>query len=182
MNTGVISMRYAKALLAYSIELGIEESVYKNMIQLQHTLQTIRHFSVVLQDPMLTLDEKVALVCEAVNEPSSVFEKFARLVIKEERGELLVFIAHAFISLYRREKGILAVKFTTSKPIDDNLKMKISRMVAGNYGSVELHNVVEPSIIGGFVYETDSIRLDTSVARQLRDIRTQLVKQNRKLV
>ena len=38
MNTGVISMRYAKALLAYAKEQGVEDAIYSNMLQLMLTL------------------------------------------------------------------------------------------------------------------------------------------------
>ena len=55
-------------------------------------------------------------------------------------------------------------------------------MLSGDHDSVELNNVVDPSIIGGFILEADSKRLDASVGSQLREIRKQLVKQNRKLV
>ena len=39
MNTGVVSMRYAKALLFYAKEQGVEDAIYGNMLQLLHTLQ-----------------------------------------------------------------------------------------------------------------------------------------------
>ena len=67
-------------------------------------------------------------------------------------------------------------------PADDALNGKITAMLAGDHDSVELNNVVDPSIIGGFILEADSKRLDASVGSQLREIRKQLVKQNRKLV
>ena len=48
--------------------------------------------------------------------------------------------------------------------------------------AVELEAVVDPSIIGGFVCEADSRRLDASVSSRLREARKLLVEQNRKLV
>jgi F0F1-type ATP synthase delta subunit len=38
MNTGVVSMRYAKALFAYAKEQGVEDAIYRNMLQLMATL------------------------------------------------------------------------------------------------------------------------------------------------
>ena len=94
---------------------------------------------------------------------------------------MLIFIAHSYITLYRKEKNIVAVTLTTAVTADDALKEKVASMV-GHGAEVEMLNVVDPSIIGGFICETDSRRLDASVKRQLRDINEQLIKQNRKLV
>ena len=69
----------------------------------------------------------------------------------------------------------------TLTDINDALKEKVASMV-GNGAEVEMLNVVDPSIIGGFICETDSRRLDASVKRRLRDINEHLIKQNRKLV
>lgn len=174
-------MRYAKAMLAFALENGEENAIYNMMLQLRHTFQKVKQLPVVLQNPSLSQKERVGLICDAVN-ASPLFERFARLVVKEEREELLLFIAHAYIMLYRKEKKILAVDFTTAVPADDALNGKITAMLAGDHDSVELNNVVDPSIIGGFILEADSKRLDASVGSQLREIRKQLVKQNRKLV
>ena len=48
--------------------------------------------------------------------------------------------------------------------------------------NVELNNVVDPSVIDGFVYEANSVRVDASVRGELHNIRKKLVEQNRKLV
>lgn len=182
MNVGVISTRYAKAMLAYSMEHGAEDAIYANMLQLMYTLHEIRELPTVLQDPMLSVEDRVALICDAVEDPSPVFVALARLVVSEEREELLIFIAHAFVSLYRKEKGILSVELTTATPIDNELEQKFKEMLSDGYSTVELENIVDKSIIGGFVCEVASRRLDASVAGQIRDIRKHLVKQNRKLV
>ena len=181
MNIGVISMRYAKALLVYAMEQNAEDAIYKNMLQLRYTLQKVKHLPVVLQNPNLSHNERVALICDAVDS-SPLFERFARLIVKEEREEILIFIAHAYIMLYRKEKKILAVKLTTAVPVDDAYNERITALFGEGYDSVELNNIVDSSIVGGFLLEADSKRLDSSVMSRLREIRKQLVKQNRKLV
>ena len=181
MNIGIISTRYAKAMLAFAMEHGAESEIYGNMQQLCNTFQVVRQLPVVLCNPSLSQDERVALICDAVD-ASPLFRCFAQLVVKEGREEMLPFIAHSYIMLYREAKKIFAVDLTTAVPVDDALKEKVSAMFGEDYNEVELSNIVEPSIIGGFIIEADSKRLDASVMRQLSDIRKQLVKQNRKIV
>ena len=119
MNVGTISMRYARALLLYATEQGAEDVIYKNMSQLVHTLDYVRELPVLLHAPVLTAEERVKIICEAVG-GDEVFEQFARLVVKEGREEFLFFIAHSYMTLYRRAKGILSVAFTTAKPVSGN--------------------------------------------------------------
>lgn len=182
MNTGVISMRYAKALLEYAVEQGDEDAVYTDMKQLMHTLQTVKELPVMLRDPMLPMNRREELLC-SVAENSSSFRRFAHLVVKEERVELLLFMAHSYISLYRKKKGILAATLTTAVPVTDSFKEELANRIKGEgIVAVELEAVVDPSIIGGFVCEADSRRLDASVSSRLREARKLLVEQNRKLV
>ncbi len=182
MNTGTISMRYARALLAYAKEQNVEDAIYGNMLQLLHTLVTIRELPVLLRAPALSKRERVKLICSAV-ESSPVFENFARLVVKKEREPLLPFIAHCYISIYRSCKNIKAVELTTAVTAGEELKKKITAFMSQNGTvNVELSCKEDPSIIGGFICETESKRLDASILGSLNRIRKQLIKENRKLV
>lgn len=181
MNTGIVSMRYAKALFAYAKEQGVEDAIYGNMLQLIATLQQVKELASMLAAPSLSKEERVKLLCSAV-ESSPVYENFIRFVVEEEREQLLIFIAHCYLSLYRKEKGIVAVRFTTAVPVSEDFCDRVMAEFAPDGVTVELQNVVDEDVIGGFVYETESHRLDASIRRQLRDVETEFVKQNRKLV
>ena len=175
-------MRYARALLAFATEQGVEDAIYKNMSQLVHTLDNVKELLVLLRAPVLTPDERVKIICSAVDE-NDTFEQFARLVVKEEREELLLFIAHCYMTLYRKAKGVLSVSFTTAKPITDTFLAKVEKLIEQSSGAkVELNNVVDQSIVDGFIYEANSVRLDASVRGVLNDVRKKLVEPNRKLV
>ena len=174
-------MRYAKALFAYAKQQGVEDAIYRNMLQLMATLQQVKELGNMLAAPTLSKDERVRLLCSAVDS-SPVYENFVRLVIDEEREPLLIFIAHCYVSLYRKEKNIVAVRFTTAEPASQALRDKVAAAFVADGATVELQNVVDEGIVGGFIYETETHRLDASIRRQLRDIETEFVKHNRKLV
>jgi F-type H+-transporting ATPase subunit delta len=181
MNTGVVSMRYAKALFAYAKEQGVEDAIYRNMLQLMATLQQVKELAAMLAAPTLSKDERVRLLCSAVDS-SAVYEDFMRLVVDEERESLLIFIAHCYVSLYRKAKNIVAVCITTAEPLGEEFCDRVGAAFAPEGATVELQNVVDGDIVGGFIYETETHRLDASIRRQLRDIETEFIKQNRKLV
>lgn len=182
MSVGTISMRYARALLSYAGEQGAGEAIYRNMLQLLYTLMKIKELPVLLRAPSLPKKERVKIICSAV-ENNPVFERFATLIVDEEREELLMFIAHGYISLYRAQNKILAVELTTAHEADTLLKEKIIGLMSnGGEYKVELQCSVDSSIIGGFICEANSTRLDASVARSLDNIRKKIVEENKKLV
>ena len=182
MNTGVISARYAKALLCYAKESGAEESVYYNMRQLIHALNSVRELRAALRNPRLSLDERVGLLCAAV-EPSVVFRDFAALVLGHGREDMLLFIAHAYIAQYRKDKGIYAAKFVTASPVSESFRQQVLEIIEERlHADVELECATDASLVGGFVIEANCVRLDSSVKGKLAGIRKSLVKQNRKLV
>lgn len=174
-------MRYAKALFAYAKEQGVEDAIYRNMLQLMATLQQVKELAAMLAAPTLSKDERVRLLCSAVDS-SPVYEDFMRLVVGEERESLLIFIAHCYVSLYRKAKNIVAVRITTAEPLGEEFCDRVGAAFAPEGATVELQNVVDEGVVGGFIYETETHRLDASIRRQLRDIETEFVKQNRKLV
>lgn len=174
-------MRYAKALFAYAKEQGVEDAIYRNMLQLMATLQQVKELAAMLAAPTLSKDERVRLLCSAVDS-SAVYEDFMRLVVDEERESLLIFIAHCYVSLYRKAKNIVAVRITTAEHLGEEFCDRVGAAFAPEGATVELQNIVDEEVVGGFIYETETHRLDASIRRQLRDIETEFIKQNRKLV
>ena len=183
MNVGTISKRYAEALYEYAKEQNAEDAVYRNMQQLSEVLRNLKNLPAVFCNPSLSLVERVQLICELVGEPSPVFNRFALLVAKASREEYLLYMAYAYMDIYRADKRIVPVKITTAVPLDKKLQEKIERILekSGNV-SVEMKNVVDESLVGGFICEADNTRFDASVKKQLAEIKKQLVKTNRKIV
>ena len=77
------------------------------------------------------------------------------------------------------------VSLTTAVPFSDNeIKQKIAEILPKELESyrLELHNNVDSSIIGGFIFDIEGTRLDASVSSQLKTIRHQFIEKNRRIV
>lgn len=184
MSLGVVSVRYARALLEYSVEQHVEDVMYENMHHLLSAFMQNREFVLVLQDPTLSVKEKVELLCSAVGSPIDEYRRFSDMLIRKGREEYIRFVAHAYIMLYRKIKNIIPVKLTTAYEPDSHLLQSIVELVKGDSQqvSVELDNVIDSSIIGGFVIDADSLRLDASVKGELNRIERSLVDDSRRLI
>ena len=183
MNTGTISKRYAEALYEYAKELKAESAVYENMLQLKYVLRNLKELPVLLRNPLLTLAEKENIICSAVEKLSPAFTRFVSLVAKNSREDYMLYMAYAYIGIYRADKNIIAAKITTATPLSQTVQEKIKNIMAKREAAeVEIKNVVDETLIGGFICEVDNKRLDASVRKQLEVIEKQLVITNRKIV
>lgn len=186
MEVGIISMRYAKALIAYAEEKRAEDRLYKEMATLAHSFQTVKGFTAVLDNPVVTTEEKFGLICTAANgeqKPSEEFVRFARLVLKERRETYLHFMSLMYIDLYRKRKHIGVGKLISAVPVNKVTEERIRETAAHIlHARMELETVIDPSIGGGFIFDINDYRLDASIATQLKKVRQQFIDKNRRIV
>ena len=86
MDIGVISVRYARALLKSATDAKIEDAVYTEMQQLAKSYIEVPQLRFTIDNPMLSKDKKEALLLIAVGTKASDLTKaFIQLVLKEDR-------------------------------------------------------------------------------------------------
>ena len=178
MDIGVISVRYARALLKSATEAKIEDAVYTEMQQLAKSYVEVPQLRFTIDNPMLSKDKKEALLLTAVGEkPSDLTKTFIQLVLKEDRERVMQFIANSYVTLYRQQKNVIRGRLITAAAVSPATEQKMRQMVEGKTnGTVEFESEVDPDIIGGFILEYDTYRMDASVKTKLNSILTQLSK------
>ncbi|MDO5446594.1 MAG: F0F1 ATP synthase subunit delta [Prevotellaceae bacterium] len=176
MDLGLISVRYARALLKCSLEQKVEDAVYDDMLTLSKSFASVPQLSVAIANPMMQREEKAQLIETAMGgNPNELSKKFVTLVLSKERVKHLMFMASSYITLYRKHKNITSGKLTTATPVSQQTEAKMKQMVESKTnGTVEFETVVDPEIIGGFILEYDTYRMDSSVQNALRTISAQL--------
>ena len=164
MNTGVVSRRYAKALLDFAMDRGNEDKIYEEVKTLA------RHFANV-PDLRRTIDNPVVTM-----------KRFLLLVLNGKREKFLQFMTWSYIDLYRERKHILMGKLTTAIEAPELVK-KLEKIASKKTNSkIEITSKVDPSIIGGYIMEIDGYRLDASVDYQLKKVKRQFIEKNRRIV
>ena len=176
MDLGLISVRYARALLKAGIEAKEADMVYADMQTLAGSYASTPALRVTIDNPMLSKKQKADLLQTAAGgAPCGLTKRFLELVLKEDRESIMQFIANSFITLYRKHNNLISAKLTTACALDSKTEAKFRQMVEERTnGKVEFNTDVNPGIIGGFVLEYDTYRMDASVKRQLNTILSQL--------
>jgi len=178
MDIGVISVRYARALLKSATDAGIEEAVYTEMQTLAKSYVEVPQLRFTIDNPMLSKDKKEALLTTAVgNKPSALTKTFIQLVLKEDRESVMQFIANSYVTLYRQQKNVIRGRLITAAAVSAATEQKMRQMVESKTnGTVEFETEVNPDIIGGFILEYDTYRMDASVKTKLNSILNTLKK------
>jgi len=186
MDIGTISMRYAKALIAYAQEEGTEDALYQEVKTLSRSLGRFPQLRESLDNPILKAKDKLELITIAAvgdGEPSAVFVRFINLVIKQHREIYLQFMCLTYIHFYYQLKHIAVGTLITAVPVDDETKGRIKEIAAlAVHAEMKLQTLVDPAIGGGFVFDINDYRLDASIATQLKRVKQQFIDKNKRIV
>ena len=178
MDIGVISVRYARALLKSATDAKAEDAVYTEMQQLIKSYAEVPQLRPAIDNPMLSKAEKETLLLTAAGKkPSPLVKAFIALVLKEDRESVMLFIAHSYVTLYRQQKNVIRGRLITATAVTPATEQKMRKMVESKTnGTVEFETEVNPDIIGGFILEYDTYRMDASVKSKLNSILNTLKK------
>ena len=176
MDLGLISVRYSRALLKASMEAKLEDKVYQEMETLSESYIKVPELKFTIDNPMLSNEKKEKLLITASGEKLCDLTKtFFKLVLKEDRESIMQFIANSYLTLYRRQKKLIRAKLLTVVPVTPVIEQKLRKLVESRTnGTVEFESEIDSNIIGGFILEYDTYKLDLSVKSKLNSILSQL--------
>lgn len=108
MDIGVISVRYARALLKSAVQTKCDDQVYTDMATLAKSFVDVPQLRTTINNPTIPQESKRQLLITACGPAvTPLTERFVDLVLKEGRESFMVFIASSYITLYRKQKNII---------------------------------------------------------------------------
>lgn len=169
--------RYAQALLELATEQQQEAAVEKNMLHIHQIIDDTNDFRVFLKSPLIKEDKKKEIVDAIFGK--SVAEltlNFLHLIIENHREAELKSICSAYVDLYKKQQNILVAELTSATALDDTTRNTlVDKIKTIHNGEIELIESVDEELMGGFVLRIDDRQLDATIARQLRDLRKELI-------
>ena len=169
------ALRYAKAILNFSVEQQKEVQVNNDMQLIAETIEQSKDLQLLLSSPILKSDIKKATLKEIFGDKiSTISYKAIDLLIENKRLNILEIVAKKYKVLFDELKGIQLAKVTTAIPLTDVLKKQVLAKVKELTGKeATLQNIVNTDIIGGFILRVGDIQYDASVANKLQVLKRQ---------
>ncbi|PDH47456.1 MAG: ATP synthase F1 subunit delta, partial [Bacteroidetes bacterium MED-G13] len=120
------------------------------------------------------IDKKKAIL-SLIEKNNSITEKLLDLLIHNKRVAIISDISSSFIQLYNKHNNIKEAVVITASPINKNLENQIlSQIKIPEAKSITLTNLVDSSIIGGFIIQYDGKEYNASIKQNLKNLKTEL--------
>lgn len=168
--------RYAKAFLEMSNQKGTTSQAQKDMETVFQTISNTIDLRLFLENPIVTDKAKYDALVEIFSQVSGDTKNLFQLLMQNKRMPLLLEVATQFEKLYNRQEEKEVAQVTTAVAMDEVLEKEILNKAKELSSSiVAVENIVDPSIIGGFIIRVGDQQIDASLASKLNHLRNTFV-------
>ena len=169
------AIRYAKAIYDVANEENSVNEVYKDMSLIKELYGSSIDFKNLLSNSQINYQDKKRAILSLTEKDNALTEKLIELLIHNKRITIIGDIAISFIQLYNEQNNIKEATVITASPINKELESEIlSKINTSNVKSVNLTNIVDPNIIGGFIIRFDGKEYNASVKQNLNNLKKEL--------
>ena len=166
------AIRYAKAVLSLATDKKATDSVNKDMKQIVKTIGESDDLREMLQNPLVRSSVKKSVLNQVFKNTNAITGNLVNTLIANKRIALLEDVASKYNQLYDTLKGTEIAKVTTAVPLTDALKVKVLAKVKELTGKeVEVVNIIDESILGGFILRVGDIQYNASIANKLNKLK-----------
>ncbi len=168
-----VARRYAKSLLGLGMENDIIDTLFDDMLLIQKTIRENRALGLLFKNPIINTDKKDKVVTELFGKHiNKVTLEFLKIITRKKREYYIEDIAASFVEIYKYQKGIRTAQVITATPLSDELRKQMLDLIHRTTDNdIELKEIVDPSIIGGYILRWGDQQVDASVTQKLHDLR-----------
>ena len=177
MRSSKGAARYAKALLELAIEQNKLDVIAADMKYLLLVNDENKDFHIVLNSPVINSDKKIEIFGAIFGQFDNLSTMFINLITKNRREYMLPQIAHQFDVQMKAGKGIVPITLISAIALNDTTKKEIlEKAQASIKGTLEVTELVDESLIGGFIIRMEDKQIDASVASQINNLKQRLTR------
>ncbi|WP_178991264.1 ATP synthase F1 subunit delta [Winogradskyella schleiferi] len=162
------AIRYAKAVLSLATDNKSAEAVNSDMKSITNAITQSVDLDQMLQSPVVRASDKKSVLSKVFKDANVATFNLIDTLIENKRLALLNDVAASYIMLYDRLRDSQIAKVTTAVPLTEDLKAKVVAKVKELTGKkAELENIIDESILGGFILRVGDIQYNASIANKL---------------
>jgi F-type H+-transporting ATPase subunit delta len=179
MELSSINVRYARALFSLAQEKNLVELIKTDLELIVRVGKMTTEFDWILSNPVIKPSKKVEIIkniFSSLVQPVSL--TFLEMLIKNKRENQLYGIVRWYLHEYNLLKGIDSATFITAIPLDESIRNAVKNIIKKHYNKeLQLIEIVNPEIIGGYILKIDDMQYDGSISSGLKKIRRELINQ-----
>lgn len=164
--------RYAKAILDLANEANNEVAVNNDMLAVTDAIEKSDELKNFLESPIVSGQKKFNAITEIFASSQKETTGLFKLLLANKRFEILPAIALEYKARFDELKGQETAIVTTAIPLSDDLRAKVLAKIATfSSNNVTIKNIVDPTIIGGFILRMGDKQYNASVSNRLQQLK-----------
>ena len=169
------AIRYAKAVYEIAHDENSVNEVFNDMSLVKKLNGSSTDFKTLLSNSQINSRDKKNAILSLIDNHNLLTIKLLDLLIFNKRVSIVGDIATSFIQLYNKHNNIKEALVITASPINKVLESEIlSKINIPDAKAINLNNIVDPSIIGGFIIRYDGKEYNSSVKQNLNNLKKEL--------
>lgn len=169
------AIRYAKAILAIAHDKDVATKVGNDMATIAATINSNLELSTFITNPTTRVEVKYSALSEIFADVNGVTKGLIQLLNENKRFEILGAVASEYNKLFEAMNGLETAMVTTAIAMDADLEAKVlSKILTFSNKKVNIKNIVDPAIIGGFILRIGDQQYNASVANRLQILKREL--------
>ena len=171
-----VAVRYAKAMFSLANESNISSRVYEDMLFYINFSSNEKYFSEMLANSVISTKSKHEIILSLNNNASHLSKNLISLLVSNKRLSILVDVCNAYKHLYERDNNMNKAVVVTVVPISDSIKeAALSKINSISSKKVEINNIIDKNILGGFILRYDGKEYNASLSNKLQKIKKELI-------
>lgn len=171
------SVRYAKALFEAAVESNKVETVSKDMMHIAQTVEGSNELKQLLQNTTVSSTVIKTYLDKIFSDSSSLVKSLIDVLATNKRLSLIAQIANEFDRRCQALNDTQNVTVISAVALNESSqKAIITNLEKQGLKNISLENIVDPSILGGFVLKFDDNEFDASIKNKLTRIKREFSK------
>ena len=169
------AVRYAKAILEMAQASNAAAQVNEDMSLIASTIKENKELNNFIKSPTIKPEIKESALNEVFASVQNITKGLFRLLLENKRFEILEQIAVQYNAQFDAASDVETATVTTAFPITAELENKVmAKIKEFSDKKITIKNVVDPSIIGGFILRIGDRQFNASVANRLLTLKREL--------
>ena len=133
-------------------------------------------FKKLINNTLINYSDKKEILSIVISKMNEKTNNLIDLLIANKRLSILYDIAHGFNDIYNQENNIARATVVTATPISDKIKNQVLKKIQTlSNKSVEIENIIDETIIGGFILRYENREYNASFSQRLNKLKTKLI-------
>jgi F-type H+-transporting ATPase subunit delta len=166
-----VAFRYAKALLLSCEDNTNSKAVFDDMLLIKETFNQSEELKLFIDSKVVKDSDKLSTLNTIFSDLNKLSKSLMKLLMKNRRIDLFDDVSASFVILYNKHVGNQEVLLTTATAVTENKLKEIENTVKKlTSKNVNLTNLVDEDIVGGFVLRVGDLQYNASFKDQLKKL------------